>query len=816
GKVVAELRLEASDLADNDAGRQELGRLARIRYLVLGSITPFCGITVNARLVDVRTGLIVQTAKIVVRTPQEIVPRLPQLAAMLMMTDEQKMAYEQQLARQAAVEVRPVAIVALPPPPEPPVVGQPLPPPVVVYTPRPPDVGGVVVADFERLPARGTSLAVAIERDSPYKHRALHVALELGDNLFRRGRYREAHTQFELALNLSPGHKEIAFRIERCKPYVPPPPPPPPPSVVVVAPPPVIVIAPRPRVAVFNFIVNADPGYAPPGIGDWAAESMAAHFAPTYEVVDRGAVFWYMGRLGLTVRDVLVDASARLYLSRALNVRYFAFGVVQQTASFNVTTHLVDAETGAKQGSGSIHVQDHQELKLRMAELAKQTRSDPAEQARFQQEAKESEQLVNEARRLVKAGQNERAIAVARPGLKKHPNNVALRSLVQQAEQQQQAAAAEQARQQEATRRQAELIAAQRRQQEVARQAEVARQQAAKEAAARGEAARRAQEQQRQRAADQLLAQARQALAQGNPKQAVQLLESAAALNPSDAINRELARARSAVQELEKTRAAAEQRRQEADVRKQRDDLDRARARAAEDRRRREAEELARRKQTDAEQQKKAAEQKRLAEIQRQHEEQQKRRDDFHRLSTQGQTAMTAKRYDEAVRAYTEALKIMPGDPAITKALQLARQAQEASKSPPKPQPKSETPKKPQPRTDPKPQAKPDPPSKPQPPVVSPAARGEFNHQLQLGGVFEKQQKYPDAIKAYREALRLIPGDAKVKRSLEFAQKMDDGTKALNAKRFADAARSFEEALKLFPGNQDAAKALQKARQGRP
>ena len=170
----------------------------------------------------------------------------------------------------------------------------------------------------------------------------------------------------------------------------------------------------------------------------------------------------------------------------------------------------------------------------------------------------------------------------------------------------------------------------------------------------------------------------------------------------------------------------------------------------------------------------------------------------------------------EAVRAYTEALKIMPGDPAITKALQLAGQAQEASKSPPKPQPKSEAPKKPQPRTDPKPQAKADTPSKPQPPVVSPAVRAEFNHQLQLGGVFEKQQKYPDAIKAYREALRLIPGDAKVKRSLEFAQKMDDGTKALNAKRFADAARSFEEALKLFPGNQDAAKALQKARQGRP
>src|SRR5262249_41532430 len=164
GKVIAELRLEAGDLAENDAGRQELGRLARVRYLVIGSVTPFCGITVNARLVDVRTGLIVQTAKIVVRTPDEIVPRLPQLAAMLMMSDEQEIAYGAQLAQQTAVEFRPIVIAAtLPPPPEPPVLSQPLPPPIVVYTPRPPELGGVVVADFERLPSRGLSFSLAIE-----------------------------------------------------------------------------------------------------------------------------------------------------------------------------------------------------------------------------------------------------------------------------------------------------------------------------------------------------------------------------------------------------------------------------------------------------------------------------------------------------------------------------------------------------------------------------------------------------------------------------------------------------------------------------
>src|SRR4029077_4706333 len=109
------------------------------------------------------------------------------------------------------------------------------------------------------------------------------------------------------------------------------------------------------------------------------------------EVVDRGELFWYMGRLGMTVRDVLTDASARRWLGRALHVRFFVFGVIQQTASFNVSTHLVDAESGVKQGTAEIHVKDPNELKLRMPELAHQSLQNPAEQIRLQREAKENE-----------------------------------------------------------------------------------------------------------------------------------------------------------------------------------------------------------------------------------------------------------------------------------------------------------------------------------------------------------------------------------------------------------------------------------------
>src|SRR5262249_26264611 len=160
---------------------------------------------------------------------------------------------------------------------------------------------------------------------------------------FRRGRYREAHRHFDLALSLSPGNLDISLRVDRCRPYLPPPPPPPPPDLVVIAPaqPVIVVVPPRPRIAIFQFVVYVDPALAPPGSGDWGAENIACHFQPQYEVVDRGELFWYMGRLGMSVRDVLVNPEARRCLARALNVRFFVVGVVEQTASFNVTTHLM-------------------------------------------------------------------------------------------------------------------------------------------------------------------------------------------------------------------------------------------------------------------------------------------------------------------------------------------------------------------------------------------------------------------------------------------------------------------------------------------
>src|SRR5262249_23108687 len=155
----------------------------------------------------------------------EMLAQLPQLAAVLMMSDEEKIRWEQQQAQAAKAVVAPVQPAPLPPPPEPPVAEQPVPPPIVVYTPRPPEFGGIRVEDFKALPPpppAGGPLAppvVIVERERPVKQKAFYVAVELGDNLFKRGRYREAFTQFEFALNLEPGHRDVSLRLESCRPY---------------------------------------------------------------------------------------------------------------------------------------------------------------------------------------------------------------------------------------------------------------------------------------------------------------------------------------------------------------------------------------------------------------------------------------------------------------------------------------------------------------------------------------------------------------------------------------------------------------------
>jgi tetratricopeptide (TPR) repeat protein len=892
GKLLGELKLEASDLTDSPTGRGELARLARVRYLVVGSLTPLNGVTLNARLVDVRTGLIAQTARLSAPTLEALLPRLKEVALMLQMTDEQKLAYESRLAASVAV-VQPIEVPAELPPPPVLVVAAPPPALLITYTPRPAPLGGLVVEDFNRLPPvlvveapppPPPPLVLVVRREDPRRQRLLALQLELGDNLYRRGRHREAHRHFQLALSLSDGAAAVQLRIDNCQPYLPPPPPPP---VVVVVPPP----PPRPRLAVFGFVVNAQPGLVPPATGDWAADHFASYFGGGYELIDRGEVCWYMGRLGITMRDVLNDPVARRCLAQALNARFFVFGAVVQTNSFNVSTHLLDAESGARTGTGTIHVQDHAELKLRMHELAKQVGAPVKEQAQLAKQGAATEKVLNEARRLLKAGQYAKAAETARAGLKAAPGNVALQSLQAEAEGKAKQAELEAQRRREAGERAAALAAAQKRQKELDRQAAEARARAEREARSRTDAEWRAQEASKQRAAEQLRAQAKQALAGGNPALAVQALQSAVALKPSDEAFRELAQARAAQEKAATDRAAAEKTKRDEDQARQRQA---AAARVKAEQERRAGEDLARRKAQEARDQaaydaqvkqargllaKKqydqalalaqaarrlkatpesadlvrqaqegqalaAAEKKGAAaraEAERRLAEERKKReaadaaakrnqDAYLGALKEAQKAVAEKRYDQAVAHYQSALKLFRTDAALTGLKQAEdlrdrdRAAQDAARK---------------------------------------RASDEAQRVARVKALVGEGQKalaakqFDKAVAAYQEAKRLAPADVEVlaglsraererdawsaknreaadlakrqaeakrkadeaakveeaRRNAEFARLTSQGQAALTAKRYAEAVAAYQAALKLKPADAGAAKALREAQQ---
>lgn len=874
-RVLDELRLQAGELDGNARGQEEVGRLARIRYLVLGSVTPLNGVTVQARVVEVKTGLVVQTARLTAANVEALLPRLPQLAQLLMMTDDQKLAFESAFAAKYP-EVRPVEAAAPLPPPPPPAPTGPPPPPIVTYTPRPPAFGGLVVADFYRLPvvvAPPPPVVVAV-RDDPYHHRLVAVSLELGDNCFRRGKFADAFRHFSVALNIGGPRSEIQVRLGNVTPHLP--------AAVVAAPPPVVVtpapvvVAPapvfvaRPRLAVFNFVLNCAPGLVPPATGDWAADHFTSYCGTTYEIVERGEVCWYMGRLGITMRDVLNNANARRCLAQALNVRFFLFGTIEQTASFNVTAHLVDAESGARTGTGMIHVQDQAEMKLRMQELVRQTGAGKAEQTRLVQEGKDSEKTLTAARQQLKAGNAAAAANLARTALQASPRNVALQSVLQQAEQQQRQAELQQQRRRDEERLRADAEKARKRQEELVREAQAARQRAEAEAKSRDAAARKAEEDRKARAVTQLRATAAQATQKGDFAEAARVLQSAVALQPGGDVARELAQAKAKSEEAARARAAADTAKREAEFKQQREA---AAARVEEERRRREAVEALRRK-AQAEEAKVLAEARQKTELAKR-EADQKLAEERARFAKAKADADARQKMELAKREADQKLAEERARLAKAKADADARQKMELAKAKTDAEARSKSAPPSRPREDyelalsagksaldkknlqgavnayrealrlmpgdreatvrlqeaqrqllaeAEAKRKADEGNRPQPLPKAPPTNasplpGDVNQLLQRGAELEKRGAHNQAAAIYRQALKLAPGNAAANAALrrtEFNAQMNAGKQALAGRRFPDAVKSFEAALKISPENAEAKAGLQKARDRKP
>jgi tetratricopeptide (TPR) repeat protein len=460
-QAIADLKLDGP-LADPTQQRA-VADLAKARYLVFGSVRRLGPIFVHARLVDTRTGLIVQTGQISADKIEDIVPLLPDLARQLLMTDDEKLAYDQQHL-QATKRIEPVDEGApLPPPPAP---NDPPPPfPVLAQAP-PPDVGAVEIAQLQALPpppAVPPPVIVVAEPPPPvFRHRMLFASLQLGDALFRAGQIAAAQRHYEFALTLAPADFAIRARLDRCRALLPP---------VFVQP----IVVPPPRIAFVNFKVIGNPRIVPPILSTWVPQALAPYFRPQYEVVEPGEVYWMMANLGMTMTDVVNDPNARRWLGRALNVQAFVLGAVEESASFNVSTYLVDAEHGYLQGWARIHVRNPFELRLRLGELAQVTMMPAAQASAYLAQQNQFDVLLGRGRDGLGRGDLVVSIAALEDALRLRPSDVQVLILLNQARSAQRRRELEALRRQDYVRREALAQAARERQWELARQAEAMR-----------------------------------------------------------------------------------------------------------------------------------------------------------------------------------------------------------------------------------------------------------------------------------------------------------------------------------------------------
>jgi cytochrome c-type biogenesis protein CcmH/NrfG len=168
--------------------------------------------------------------------------------------------------------------------------------------------------------------------------------------------------------------------------------------------------------------------------------------------------------------------------------------------------------------------------------------------------------------------------------------------------------------------------------------------------------------------------------------------------------------------------------------------------------------------------------------LQKSAEEAKKRDAAYAAWMKQGQTAMAAKKYADAVKAFDEALKIKPGDADAIKGKRAALDAQKVN-----------------------------------PPPVN--AKAEYDKCMQQGATLEKQRKYADAVKAFENALKQVVSDVKknpMANTELFKAWMGIGRCQHAAKRYTDAVKAYEEALKRVPNQPDAKAALMRAKAGKP
>ena len=145
------------------------------------------------------------------------------------------------------------------------------------------------------------------------------------------------------------------------------------------------------------------------------------------------------------------------------------------------------------------------------------------------------------------------------------------------------------------------------------------------------------------------------------------------------------------------------------------------------------------------------------------------------RFMTQGAQATAAGRNADAVVAYTEALRIAPLDAEVMRLLRNARLALDRDLK----------------------------------------GQAEYERLMKVGAAAMNRKSFAEAVKAFRDALKLVPDDALANVELSkarYGKAMADGQQALRQKKKADAIRSFEAALEEKPGDFQATALLRQAK----
>lgn len=515
-----ELGLTLDEAFADDSAWREVAQRAKLRYLVTGQVKSSNGVSVQGRFWEVNSGLVLQTAEIQGPSPQAVERVIPQFVAMLLMTDEQRWAYEHQLAKSgpAVPVVEPMA--EIPPAPDPAVAKPPA--PIVAVSMRHPEIGAGAVGAINSIWS-GKAPSMAPAADHPLRAKVCSLATELGDNLLRRGLFNEAHTQYQNAFGISPNPLELNSRIDHCRPHVL--------SASDANVP--------PRVVVAQFAVSD--GFGPPEIQTGLTDIVSAYLSRSLSVVSRCEWNWYMERLGLSLADLATDPNARYYLARALDVRYMVLGSAQKTATgFEVKTVLLQPESGAKLDAARVHSGTLNEMRFRLDELARDMQQGAGGNAKSPEAEDQVTQLLGEARKHAYFKNFAVSVELALQAQTLAPSSVFVRHHVesfQRLANQSKSVADSEA---EEIRRQTAFHADRVFRSELQKIMEQVQAAAASQPASESDRRRL-----RDRAAGQLITQARTARSNGEYEIADQLLAAGIGLDPRPELEKELAQVRS-------------------------------------------------------------------------------------------------------------------------------------------------------------------------------------------------------------------------------------------------------------------------------